>query len=211
MPEITRLSRGCDWIDLGFVERERTPRSAMKLGIQLHVAGLSLSNTISIFDMLGVERSRKAVHDWVQKADLQLEGGANPEHVAVDESVIRINDQQYWLYAAVDPATNHFLHIRLFSTYTTALTEIFLRELREKHDVDDALFLVDDADWLQTALQRHGLNFRYERPGNRNSVERVFREIKRRTSSFSNCFSHVDPSTAEIWLHTFAVWHNSTN
>ncbi|WP_096391572.1 IS6 family transposase [Halopenitus persicus] len=211
MPEITRLSGGCDWIDLDFVERERTPRSAMKLGIQLHVAGLSLSNTISILDKLGVTRSRKAVHDWVQKADLQLDGGANPEQVAVDESVIRINDQQYWLYAAVDPSTNHFLHIRLFSTYTTAVTEIFLRELREKHDVDDTLFLVDDADWLQTALQRHGLDFRYERHGNRNSVERIFREIKRRTSSFSNCFSHVDPSTAETWLHTFAVWHNATN
>jgi hypothetical protein len=51
--------------------------------------------------------------------------------------VIRINDQQYWLYAAVDPETNVFLHIRLFSTYTTGLNEIFLRELREKHDVDD--------------------------------------------------------------------------
>ncbi|SDK11179.1 Transposase (or an inactivated derivative) [Halovenus aranensis] len=173
MAEITRLSGSTDWIDLDFVERERTPEHAMKLGIQMHVAGLSLSNTISALDNLGVQRSRKAVHDWVQKADLQPDGGAAPNQVALDESVIRINDQQYWLYAAVDPETNIFLHIRLFSTYTTGLTEIFLHELREKHDVD-AVFLVDDADWLQTALQRHGLDFRYELHGNRNSIERVF-------------------------------------
>jgi transposase-like protein len=58
------------------------------------------------------------VTDWVQKADLQPASGASPNHVALDESVIRINDQQYWLYAAVDPDTNQFLHIRLFPNYT---------------------------------------------------------------------------------------------
>ena len=63
MPEITRLSGSTDWIDLDFVERERTPEQAMKIGIQMHVAGLSLSNTISVLDKLGVQRSRKAVHD----------------------------------------------------------------------------------------------------------------------------------------------------
>ena len=161
----------------------------MQLGIQLHVARLSLPKTISILDTLGVDWSRKAVHGWVQRAGLQPEGGESPNQVAVDESVTRVDDQQYWLYAAIDPATNRFLHIRLFSTYTTALSEIFLRELRDKHDIEDAEFLVDDAQWLQTALQRHGLDFRYERHGNRNGVERVFREVQRRTSSFSNCLA----------------------
>ena len=211
MAEITRLSGRTDWIDLEFVERQRTPPQLMKLGIRLHLAGLSLSNTVRELEKFGVQRSRKAVHDWVQKADLQPADGANPNHVALDETVIRVNDEQYWLYAAVDPDTNNFLHIRLFQTYTTALTEIFLRELREKHDVSDAVFLVDGARHLQTALRRSGLRFRYERHGNRNSVERVFREVKRRTSSFSNTFSHVDSETAETWLQSFAVWHNSLN
>ena len=129
----------------------------------------------------------------------------------LDETVIRINDQQYWLYAAADPKTNDLLHVRLFSTPTTALTEIFLRELRQKHDVETAIFLVDDAHHLQTALHRAGLRFRVCRHGNRNAVERIFRELKRRTSSFSNCFSHVEPSTAESWLQAFARWHNATN
>ncbi len=44
----------------------------------------------------------------------------------------------------------------------TALTERFLRELTEKHDVEDAVFLVDGAQHLQTALRRYGLRFRYE-------------------------------------------------
>ena len=167
MAEITRLSGDSDWIDLDFVERERTPEPAMALGIQSHVAGLSLSNTVELLDNLGVDRSRKAVHDWVQKADLQPESGRSPNQVALDETVIRINDQQFWLYAAADPQTNDLLHVRLFSTTTTSLTEIFLRELREKHDIETAVFLVDGAQHLQTALQRAGLRFQMRRHGNR--------------------------------------------
>jgi putative transposase len=170
-----------------------------------------LSNTVDLLESLGVQRSRKAIHDWVQKADLKPDSGRSPNQVALDETVIRINDQQYWLYAAADPKTNDLLHVRLFSTTTTALTEIFLRELRQKHDVETAVFLVDDAHHLQTALHQAGLRFQVCRHGNRNAVERIFRELKRRTSSFSDCFSHVEPSTAESWLQAFARWHNATN
>ena len=183
----------------------------MKLGIQMHMAGLSLSNIVSVLDNLGVKRSRKAVHDWVQKADLQPVSGKSPNQVAVDETVIRINDQQFWLYAATNPKTNEILHLRLFSTTTTALTEIFLKELRQKHDVETAVFLVDGAKHLQAALQRAGPRFQTERYGNRNAVERILRELKRKTSSFSNCFSHVEPETAETWLQSFARWHNAPN
>ena len=211
MPEIARLTGVRDWIDLAFVERERTPEHAMALGIQSHLAGLSLSNTVDLLADLGVQRSRKAIHDWVHKADLQPESRRSPNQVALDETVIRINDKQFWLYAAGDPQTNDLLHVRLFATTTTALTEIFLRELRQKHDVETAVFLVDGAQHLHTALQRAGLRLQMCRHGNRNSVERIFRELKRRTSSFSNCFSHVEPETAESWLQAFARWHNATN
>ena len=66
----------------------------MALGIQSHVSGLSASNTVELLGVLGVQRSRKAIHDWVQKANLQPASGKTPNQVAVDETVIRINDQQ---------------------------------------------------------------------------------------------------------------------
>ena len=131
----------------------------MKTSIQLQLAGLSLSNTVSVLEELGIERSRKAVHDWVQKADLQPTEGQSPNHIAIDETVIRVNDQQFWLYAAADPDASKLLHLRLFPTTTTVLTKIFLRRLREKHDVESAVFLVDGAQYLQTALVRASLRF----------------------------------------------------
>jgi len=51
--------------------------------------------------------------------------------------VIQINDERYWLYAAVDPDSNELLHATLEPTRTNALAEIFFSELRQKHDVDD--------------------------------------------------------------------------
>jgi transposase-like protein len=208
MDEFERLNGSSDWIDLGFVERERTPREIIEVGIQLHVAGLSLSNTKQILDKLGVRRSRTAIHNWVQKADVQPSSDTEPNHIAIDETVIRVNDQRHWLYAAVDPTTNKILHVRLFQTRTTQLTLLFLRELQHKQQVEQATFLIDGATHLASALDRLGLDFRYEKRGNRNSVERVFREVKRRTSSFANTFSNASLSSAESWLQTFAVWWN---
>jgi len=208
MPENDRLDGCLDEIDLEFVEREATPRLLMKLSIQLHLAGLSLSNTVSFLEVFGVDRARSTVHNWVHKADLQPKSGRSPNQVAVDETVIRIDDEHYWLYAAVDPESNELLYTKLETTRTNALAERFFAQLREKHDVDDAVFLVDDATPLKEACHRHGLDFKYERHGNRNSAERVFREVKRRTDSFSNCFSHVDPATADNWLSSFAFAWN---
>jgi transposase-like protein len=208
MPENDRLSGCLDEINLEFVEREATPRLLMKLSIQLHLAGLSLSNTVSFLEVFGVERARSTVHNWVHKADLQPESGRSPDHVAVDETVIRLNDEQYWLYAAVDTETNELLHTKLEPTTNKVIAHAFFTELRKKHDVDDAVFLIDGSLSLNDACSRHGLDFRYEKHGNRNSVERVFREVKRRTSSFSNCFSNAEAETADDWLRSFAFAWN---
>ena len=208
MPENASLSGNIDQIDLDFVEREAKPQLLMKLSIQLHLAGLSLSNTVSVLDIFGVKRARSTVHNWVHKADLQLEDGRSPDHIAVDETVIQLNDEQYWLYAAVDPETNELLHTKLRPTTTKVLAHSFLTELTEKHDVSDAVFLVDGSHSLQAACHRQGFDFRYEKHGNRNAVERVFREIKRRTVTFSNCFSNVEAETADDWLRSFSFAWN---
>jgi hypothetical protein len=54
MTKNARLSGSIDQIDLAFIEREATPQFLMKLSIQLHLAGLSLSNTVSVLEIFGV-------------------------------------------------------------------------------------------------------------------------------------------------------------
>ena len=211
MPESTDLTGSSADVQLGIVEREATQCELMRLSIQLHLRSLSLANTVRVLENFRVGRARLSVHNWVQKAELQPSGGNSPDHVALDETVIQLTDQRYWLYAAVDPETNEFLHVRLFPTRNTAVAEIFLAEVCEKHDVDDVVFLVDSGPWLHAALRRRGLRFRYERHGDRNAVERPFQEIKRRTYQFDNYFRNAEPETAENWLQRHAyLWNHHT-
>jgi putative transposase len=128
MNEFERLRGRNSWIDLEFIERERTPHEVVEIGIHLHVAGLSLSSTKQILERLGVKRSRTAIHNWVQKACLQPSCDGAPNHVAVDETVIQVNDERHWLFAAVDPEANEIPHARLFQTQATQLTVLFLRD-----------------------------------------------------------------------------------
>lgn len=208
MPEIALLIGGSDCFELDLLEREATPEPTMKLSIRLHLAKLSLSNTVLIIHMLDVDCCRSTLHNWVQKADLQPLDGANPDHVAVDETVVQLNDGRFWLYAAVGSDTNRLLRVKLAPARNQAITEMFLAELCDKHLVADAVFLVDSAPWLQAALHRHSLDYRYETHGNRNSAERVFGKVKRRTNQVSNCLSHAEADTVENWLQAFPFARN---
>jgi transposase-like protein len=84
------------------------------------------------------------------------------------------------------------------------IAHAFFTELRAKHAVDDAVFLIDGSLSPKDACSRHGLDFRCERHGNRNGFERVSRGVNRRTSSLSNCFSNAKVATADDWLRSFA-------
>lgn len=71
VPKLARLTGCDDLLELGFMEREATPKPAMKPGIQLHLAGLSLLDTVAVLTSLGIDCCRTTVYDWIQKADLQ--------------------------------------------------------------------------------------------------------------------------------------------
>jgi len=115
------------------------------------------------------------------------------------------------LFTAVDPETNVFLHVGLYSLRTAVATQLFLNELQDKHDIEDAEFFVDGAPWLHAGLFVLGMHFRHETHGDRNPVERVFQEIKRRTGQFYNNFPTAEPETVESWLRALAWGQNELN
>ena len=209
MPQIERLSERIAWIDLSVVERDRTPRWAIEEGIRYHLAGMSLREVSIFLERFWIDRSHVAVHNWVHTADLQPISTVSADQLAVDEKMIRLHSQKFWLYGAVDPYTNEILHLSLYPTATKQMTRWFLTELHRRYQLDDVEFLVDDADYLGPVLAEDGYRFRVIRHRSRNAIERVFWEIERRTSSFANSFSHVALETAQNWLEAFAVYHNS--
>ena len=57
------------------------------------------------------------------------------------------------MYAAVDLGTNGWLLTSLEPTISTVITQTYLGEVSEKHDVSEAIFLVDGLHSLQPACR----------------------------------------------------------
>jgi len=63
MSKNARLNGCLDELELAFVEREATPRLLIQLSIRLHLDVFSISNTVSIFDVFGIQGTRCTVHN----------------------------------------------------------------------------------------------------------------------------------------------------
>jgi transposase-like protein len=126
--------------------------------------------------------------------------GRDPDEIALDETVVKVDGERFWLYAANGPDTNVIHHVAQYFTRTVATTKMFLADLAEKHEVEDAAFLVDGASRLHAGLFELGMHSRPGTFGERDPVERILREINRRTEQFPNTFSHATPGRAENWL-----------
>lgn len=122
---------------------------------------------------VGVDRSHIVIHNWIYEADLQPISAVTAEQLAVDEKMTRLHGNEYWLYGTVDPETNEILHVSLFPTTTKQTTRWFLDELHRRYQLDDVLFLVDEADHLGPVLAEDRYRFQMILHGNRNAIEHI--------------------------------------
>ncbi|ADQ68948.1 IS6-like element ISHbo1 family transposase [Halogeometricum borinquense] len=188
-------------------ERERTATPVRVFAVQLHATGCSLRETKEILRILGVERSHQAVWQWVHRL---ADSGHNPpeatpKRVAVDETAVKINGEWSWLYAAIDIETKLILDVELFGRHGTDPAAAFLHRLSEKHDLSDAVFLVDGYGY-QTALSRLGLSGRLDYV-ERNLIEKWFHTLKMRVDRFHNSWVGSHGSIRE-WFIQFAQYYN---
>ena len=165
-------------------ERERTATPVRAFAVRLHATGCSLRETQEILRLFGVERSHQAIFQWVHRvADRSSDPPtAKPSRVAVDETAIKINGELSWLYAAIDIETKLILDVQLFGRHGTDPAAAFLAGLREKHDLSDATFLVDQFGY-RTALSRLDLNGQVDYT-DRNLIEKWFHTLKMRIDRF---------------------------
>uniref|UniRef100_UPI0012FC0030 integrase core domain-containing protein n=1 Tax=Haloferax sp. (strain Q22) TaxID=1526048 RepID=UPI0012FC0030 len=115
------------------------------------------------------------------------------------------NGEWSWLYAAIDIETKLILDVELFGRHGTDPAAAFLHRLSEKHDLSDAVFLVDGYGY-QTALARLGLSGRLDYV-ERNLVEKWFHTLKMRVDRFHNSWVGSHGSVRE-WFIQFAQYYN---
>jgi len=188
-------------------ERERTATPVRAFAVRLHATGCSLRETKEILRLFGVDRSHQAIFQWVHRISDSVGDPpeAQPKRVAVDETAIKINGEWSWLYAAIDLDTKLILDVELFGRHGTDPAAAFLHGLREKHDLSDAVFLVDQFGY-RTALARLGLNGRVDYT-DRNLIEKWFHTLKMRIDRFHNSWVG-SRSSAREWFEQFVHYYN---
>lgn len=97
------------------------------------------------------------------------------------------------------------LHARLSEHRGTDPATSFLRELKEKHRVSDAEFLVDGMGYL-IALAKTDLGDHLDYT-DRNIVEKLFQTFTMRIGRFHETWNGSQPS-AERWLTAYAYYYN---
>lgn len=74
--------------------------------------------------------------------------GRDPGKIALGETIVKIIGERFWLVAAVGSDTNIILQDRLHTSRNTAVAKLFLREIKQKHAIDEK-FVVDGAAQLE--------------------------------------------------------------
>ncbi|SET15693.1 IS6 family transposase [Natrinema hispanicum] len=189
-------------------DRTRTPAWLIRLACAAHAGAASLAECRDLCEWFGVERRRATIQHWYQAyADYyEQDFTAQPDRVAVDEKQIQLgNEEKAWLYASINVDSKVVHGARLSKHRGLDPAEQFLEELKEKHRVADAEFLVDGMGYL-TALARTNLSgdLNYT---DRNIVEKLFQTYTMRIERFHETWNGSQAS-AERWLTAYTAYYN---
>jgi transposase-like protein len=127
--------------------------------------------------------------------------------VAVDETVLKINGRICYLWAAIDVDTGEIL--ALYASRGRGLPNAikFLKMVLRSCD-GKPIVVVDRGPWYRWALERLGMIYFHETFGNRNRIERWFRELKNRTKRFYNNINAKTLKCLEELVTAIAAMHN---
>jgi transposase-like protein len=131
--------------------------------------------------------------------------------VAVDETVLKVNGQICYLWAAIDVDTNEVLAVYASRGRGIPSAIKFLKKVLDS--CEGKPVIVDKGPWYRWAFERLGLEYRHERFGMRNRVERFFRYLKERTMVFHHKMSakdHIQGITnLKLFLTLFTIYYQA--
>jgi putative transposase len=81
--------------------------------------------------------------------------------VALDETCVKVNGLEYWVYAAMDVDKDEVLTMRVFPSRNVLATKLFVEDVL-KHRDGRPTFVVDSAPWLMGVLEELGLRYGVE-------------------------------------------------
>jgi transposase-like protein len=172
----------------------------------LFISGLSLRDVSERFCLTFA--SRESVRIWAHRSSSLFKPSRRVRRlVAVDETVLKVNGQICYLWAAIDVDTNEILAIYASRGRGLPNAIKFLKMVLRSCD-GKPIVVVDRGPWYRWALDRLGIIYFHETFGNRNKIERWFRELKERTKRFHNNVNSKTLKSIEEIATAVAIVHN---
>ena len=168
----------------------RTHPAIISYGLYLYFSSRSFRLAAKCLEST-IRRSHVAIWKWVQKysncADRFVIQKCKVKKIFVDETLLRIDGQDYWLWIAYEPNLKSCLMMHLSRERTIFVCYQFFRQLRNRYGSTKPIF-TDGARWYNDACKWLGL--KHEVYGNRlkNLIERFVQQIKDRTECFDDHF-----------------------
>ena len=179
------------------------------LSALLYFYGLSLRKTskfISLFQQI----SHESVRIYYHRIKRVLKPPEKKERrlIAVDETKLKLEDEQIFVWSAIDVDTKECLFIWATDGRSSFHAYVFLKEAL-KYCENKPEVVVDRGFWYKWALQRLGLKYKHESFGERNAVEGFFSLLKNRTKRFFNRFPFRSSfDSVQSWLENFVRLYN---
>jgi transposase-like protein len=184
----------------------RYPPLEKLYSVILFTAGLSLSDLSERLSLTGA--SRESVRIWVHRFSSLFRPSRRVRRlIAVDETVLKVNRQICYLWAAIDVDTNEILAVYASRGRGIPRAIEFLRKVLDSCE-GKPVIVVDRGPWYRWALERLGITYFHETFGNRNRIERWFREVKNRTKRFYDNVNSKNLKSLEELVTAIAAMHN---
>jgi putative transposase len=179
------------------------------LGYMFHGSCRRVSRVLS----MGLEPiSKSAVHYLARKVS-SVKIAKEPRYrrcIAVDETKLSVKGVYVYVWSAVDVDSRELLALEA-SYGRSSLNALSFLKKALRMCTNKPLVLVDGGPWYRWAFERLGLEYRHERFGMRNRVERFFRYLKERTAVFHHKLSareHIQGiNNLKLFLSLFTLYY----
>jgi putative transposase len=200
------------------MECNRTHPAIISYGLYLYFSSRSLRLAAKCLESV-IKRSHVSIWKWVQKysdcANRFMTDRRLVKEIFVDETLLRIDGQDYWLWIAYEPNLKSCLMMHLSRERTILVCYQFFRQLRNRYGSRKNIY-TDGARWYDDACKWLRLKHHVYDTGLKNLMERFVQQIKDRTECFDDHFpcrkQNCNKQHVWNWLKLFILYlHTDTD
>jgi putative transposase len=197
-------------------ERNKTSSFIVMYSLYLYFLGLSLRNTSKALTIFrDQKRSYVSVWNWIQRfGSCQIYKRKRvTAFIIIDETIIQIGNQHFWLWFCIEPVHSSVLGIYLSEERNMIVAEKFIRSLVSKYGKHTVY--TDGGTWYSEACKINELKHYLHSPFQKSLMERVNQYLKDRIESFDDYYPCRQKEECNLfhvrnWIQFFVSMYNDT-